>query len=306
MKVLATILSLAVFCGQLLAQDYEFRVLAKIGQSTVKSGSADWQPLKPGSTLQKSDQIKLESGDYVGLVHNSGLTMELKDPGVQQVSALSQKVMAGKKSLGEKYANYIAEKMANATDGTSLAATGAVTRSAGGKSIDLIAPSSLEVYNVDHTLIEWNSKEGVDTYIVTLMNMFDEEIQTYETSDTTLYIDMKEALKDQDEINQGYLKVRVSSKEDTYTKSDDVTLKKITNDELKANIDGYIEEISSQADELTALDFFVLANVYEQENLFLDALSSYNRAIDLAPEVAYYKEAKADFLNRWTKPIDED
>ena len=53
-----------------------------------------------------------------------------------------------------------------------------------------------------------------------------------------------------------------------------------------------------EVNEATALNKYILAGFYEENNLFIDAISAYEEAIRLAPEVVTYKEAYDDFLLR--------
>ena len=54
----------------------------------------------------------------------------------------------------------------------------------------------------------------------------------------------------------------------------------------------------SEVDEETALNKYILAGFYEENNLLIDALTSYEEAIELAPDVESYKEAYVEFLLR--------
>ncbi len=59
-----------------------------------------------------------------------------------------------------------------------------------------------------------------------------------------------------------------------------------------------LAEISADVSEQTALNKFILAGFYEEHNLYIDAISAYEEAIKLAPDVPTYKEAYDDFLLR--------
>ena len=51
-------------------------------------------------------------------------------------------------------------------------------------------------------------------------------------------------------------------------------------------------------DSETALNKYILAGFYEENNLLIDALSNYEAAIGLAPDVETFQEAYEDFLLR--------
>jgi hypothetical protein len=88
-----------------LAQDYTFRVLANKGANEIKSGAA-WQPVKTGSTLNVSDEIRISENASVGLVHIKGKPLEVKQPGVYKVADLAAKVQT-EASVLNKYTDFI-------------------------------------------------------------------------------------------------------------------------------------------------------------------------------------------------------
>ena len=48
----------------------------------------------------------------------------------------------------------------------------------------------------------------------------------------------------------------------------------------------------------TALNKFIMAGFYEENKLLIDAITAYEQAIKLAPDVPTYKEAYEEFLLR--------
>jgi cytochrome c-type biogenesis protein CcmH/NrfG len=59
-----------------------------------------------------------------------------------------------------------------------------------------------------------------------------------------------------------------------------------------------LNEIIGEVAEKTALNKFILAGFYEENNLFIDAIAAYEDAIKLAPDVPSYKDAYEEFLMR--------
>ncbi|MCA6432246.1 MAG: hypothetical protein IM574_01445 [Cytophagales bacterium] len=59
-----------------------------------------------------------------------------------------------------------------------------------------------------------------------------------------------------------------------------------------------IDEMGSDMKEETALNKFILAGFYEENKLFIDAITAYEQAIKLAPDVPTYREAYEEFLLR--------
>jgi Tfp pilus assembly protein PilF len=66
----------------------------------------------------------------------------------------------------------------------------------------------------------------------------------------------------------------------------------------QAGIKKSLGEISADVDEQSALSQLLLAGFYEQNNLLIDAISAYEQAVRLAPDVPFYKESYDEFLMR--------
>jgi hypothetical protein len=58
------------------------------------------------------------------------------------------------------------------------------------------------------------------------------------------------------------------------------------------------EEVKATAQEETALNKYILASYFEENLLIMDALTAYQDAIKLAPDVALYKDSYNEFLKR--------
>jgi hypothetical protein len=89
----------------------------------------------------------------------------------------------------------------------------------------------------------------------------------------------------------------VKSKNDPKQVSKQHLIKRLAPAE-RENVKKSLNEIIGEVQEQTALNKFILAGFYEENNLFIDAISAYEEAIKLAPEVTSYKEAYDDFLIR--------
>ncbi|MBT1705088.1 hypothetical protein [Chryseosolibacter indicus] len=279
------------FCSSVFAQDYAFKVLANKGTNEMKTGDV-WQPIKTGVSLKSSDEVKLGDNAYVGLVHATGKPLELKQAGSYKVSELSAKVGNGA-SVINKYTDFILSSNSAEAKKNRLSATGAVHRDVEISAIKLSLPEvqSSGVFN-NVAIINWEGKVP-GPYLVTLSNMFDEEIAKYETQETSLTVNLKDAKL----ASENALFVEVSSKADSKQTSKRHLIKKLTPLEVQ-NINASLNEISADVSEQTALNKYILAGFYEEHNLYIDAITAYEEAIKLAPDVPSYKEAYQAFLER--------
>ena len=275
-----------------LAQDYTFRVLANKGANEIKTGAA-WQPVKTGSTLNASDEIKITENASVGLVHIKGKPLEVKQPGVYKVADLAAKVQT-EASVLNKYTDFILSSNSAEAKKNRLSATGAVHRGAK----DAIQPhlpknEGAEIFG-NQLVVNWDT-ESAGPFIVTILNMFDEPVFKAETAEKSLTVD----LSDPKFSGEDALIVDIKSKT-TGAKLQDESrpmvkrLSQARSEKIKA---GYAE-VSKELDATSAFGNLFLAGFFEQNRLIVDAIAAYERAITLAPDDPTYKEYYQEFLYR--------
>jgi len=291
MKTRGLTLLFALLTSFASAQDYAFKVLANKGANEVKSGS-EWLPIKTGASLKSGDELKLSANSYMGLVHATGKPLELKQAGNYKVSDLADQLKPGSTVL-TKYTDFILSSNSAETKKNRLSATGAVDRG-DNAAIQLILPQNQHsgIYN-NMAIISWEGSKVAGPYVATIRNMFDDELAQIETPETSFQID----LADEKFAKENALLIEVHSKTDPKQASKQHLIKKLAPAE-KENVKKSLSEIIGEVQEQTALNKFILAGFYEENNLFIDAISSYEEAIKLAPEVTTYKEAYDDFLIR--------
>lgn len=276
-----------------LAQDYTFRVLANKGANEIKSGAA-WQPVKTGSTLNASDEIKISENASVGLVHYKGKPLEVTQPGVHKVADLVARVTS-EASVLNKYTDFILSSNSAEAKKNRLSATGAVHR---GTKKDAITPQlpkneGGEIFG-NQLIINWET-ESTGPFIITVLNMFDEVIYTAETAEKTLTVDLADAKFSGEDA----LLVDIKSKS-TGAKLDDQSrpmVKRLSPAKAEKIKAGYAE-VSKEADPTSAFGNLFLAGFYEQNRLIVDAIAAYEKAIALAPDDPTYKEYYLEFLYR--------
>src|SRR5882672_5412441 len=189
------------------AQEYTFRVLANKGANEVKSGDS-WQPIRTGAQLKKGDELKISENASVGLVHVTGKPLEVKQAGNYKVDELSAKVGNGSSVLN-KYTDFILSSNSAEAKKNRLSATGAVHR--GIEDIKVFLPENqyAEIFN-SIAVINWQSAKGGAPYIISVKNMFDEELAKIETPENVTQID----LNDTKFANETAVLVEVKSKAD--------------------------------------------------------------------------------------------
>ncbi|MEO7989024.1 MAG: hypothetical protein ABI663_05745 [Chryseolinea sp.] len=292
-KINLTLLAaLFLMSATAFGQDYAFKVLANKGTNEVKSGDA-WQPLKTGASLKSTDEVKLTDNAYLALVHSSGKPMELKEAKTYKVSELAASLKPGTSVLN-KYADFILSSNSAEAKKNRLSATGAVHRGDDRYTIQVLLPENQHsgIYN-STAVINWDGSKVAGPYIVKLMNMYEEELAVVETPETTFQVDITDAKF----ANLTAVLVEVSSKADPKQMSTRHLIKKLPSAEIE-KVKGSLNEIIGEVGEQTALNKYLLASFYENNNLFIDAISAYEEAVKLAPDVTFYREAYDEFLLR--------
>ncbi len=291
-KILTLLFVTLLYTASAVAQDYAFKVLVNKGTNELKNGDV-WQPIKTGASLKSGDELKLSDNAYIGLVHASGKPIELKQAGNYKVADLAAKVSGSGSSVLNKYTDFILSSNSAEAKKNRLSATGAVHRGEA-TAIQILLPENqnADVYN-NSVVIAWDANKTEGSYIVVINNMFGDELAKIETQESSLRVDLNDAKF----AAENAVLVQVSAKADLNKKSAEKLVKKMApaqKDKIKVSLG----EIQTNVAEQTALNKLFLASFYEEHRLYIDAVTAYEEAIRLAPDVAYYKESYEDFLIR--------
>ena len=290
MKVRWIILcAFTLIAHSLLAQNYAFKVLASKGKTEVKSADS-WQTIKVGASLNLTDEIKVSENSYLGLVHQNGKPVELKQAGSHKVSDLVQRAGSGTTVL-MKYTDFILSS--NQEKKNRLTATGAVHRGVK-ETITLLLPGKekADLYG-DQLALQWITKDVPGPYKVIVTDFMDEKLAEFETTEKSLMVSFKEGnLK-----NATNVLIKVVSKSRPNEGSTDYSVRRLTGPD-REKYAPTVTEFSSSLEEGSALSKYILAGFYEEQFLLNDALTAYQEAIKLAPDVDLYKEAYAEFITR--------
>ncbi len=285
MKQLLTTILILIAAFQGYSQDYVFRVMLNKGSNTYGSASS-WEKLVTGTKLTDKQTLKLGDDSYIALLHSSGVTMELKESGEYKVSDLNSKISNNQSSLLQKYSQYIMDNISE-EDQSRLNATGAVKRSI--YDIDVYLNEYGEYYS-NMQIFDWDDIEGVDSYIVTIRDKFDEEIFKKEVSRSEIAVDFSNPKLRSQELVVVYFDI----KGEENTNSDGFGLKPI-NDERLTVLQTELESLKSEFKGETALKNLVIASYYEENGLYTDAITCYRKAMALSDDVDGMYE---DFLIR--------
>lgn len=303
MRYILLITLILVFSNTSFTQSFEFRVLANRGDNTVKAkGSSDWQPLRTGSTLFSGSDIKLSEGGYIGMMHKSGKTLEIKTPQVHNIDVLSKNVLTKGSSVASQYGEFLMAKMSSSDDEdvsasklNNLNVTGAVSRAVGDEEeIQIFIPKTSKVINFEDAIIKWKSIDEVSAYRLEIQNLYSEtvarkeiESNMYDLSNLQLNL-----------AQEGGLFLVVSGIDAEGLNSQPHAIEMLTGaekDEVSKNLTKLKSEIKNEEHSLQKL---ILAMFYEENKLFLHAFSCYNEILTEYPQENFYKSIYLDFVER--------
>ncbi|MEL6537346.1 MAG: hypothetical protein AAFQ98_18130 [Bacteroidota bacterium] len=294
------ITSLCLFNQQAVAQEYVFKILANKGNNAYRTSEAgaDWQPLRTGASLSEGYEVQIAEGAYVGLIHASGKTHELTTPGSYDVDDLASTLTSGSTGVAAKYADFVLTKLneeevdINANYGQFVNATGAVERATNSSKLKLMLNKSTKVYGSE-VILRWAEGDESESYLITLYNIFDKVIQEQEVEESSMMLNFD------DEMMQGqhFVKITVQVMGSDSLISDQYGIERLPPGRIQSISDEWMT-LQGEVQEETPLNYIVKAGFFEEKGLLLDALTAYEKAIRLAPDVDSFRELYQEFLVR--------
>lgn len=296
---IAITIMLVFVVGVANGQGYTFRVLANKGQNQVKKeGAATAVALKTGATLSDGDQLIASQGAYIGLMHKSGKTLEVRTPGTKKVSDLAKMVNTKSASVSSRYAKFLANKMNEKEQPNyrqRLNATGAAKRAlAGDEQIKALIPAEDASVLGDKAIVTWDVLDDMEenVFIVTVKNIFDEEIMKEEVAGNSVVLDFT---SDQMQNEEGLWIINVRAKENQDVSSGDIAIKRPEN---PSQYEEGLSSLKAEVDEDSPLNKVIYASYYEENGLIVDALTAIEEAIQMNPDVEDFKILKKDIIER--------
>lgn len=285
---------LLLFSVPVFAQDYTFRVLVNKGANEYRPEGADWQPLKTGTSLKETDEVRLADNAYVGLVHIEGKPIEIKKAGSYKVSPDLTSLVEGGSTILKKYVDFALSSNTAEAKKNRLNATGAVQRTVEGSGIRLTLPPNQNsgIYN-NIAVINWDGTQVKGPYVVTFRNMFDDVLSRIETPETSFILNLEEGPLSRENA----ILIEVGAKEDPSLISEQHLIKRLApaqHESVKKELDDILTVLDGES----ALNHLILAGFYEEHQLLIDAIASYENAVKLAPDVAGIRDAYNEFLMR--------
>ncbi len=303
-KPLLTMIIFFLVISIAFAGQFEFKVIAVKGNVTYYTGSGSWKKVKTGTIINSNYKIKLEKNSYLGLIHKSGRTLELKKKGKWSAKELSQNINKEQTEVSRDLRTYILAKLGEDDGGEydyreSMGTVGAVERSLNPASVkgttfvQLKSPRKVNFLDNSATFV-WQKVNGENEYVFTITDRFDRIVHTKIVKGNKYTINADDLNLKQDD----YYFWRVACNNDRTIKSPDCAFSFLSPDK-KAKIEkDYQKLVNEIGGENSALNQIVLGNFFEMNYLPDRALKHYKKAVEMEPSVAEYQNIYNNFLKR--------
>jgi hypothetical protein len=294
MKLLTTI-SAIIFAFATYAQSTLFKVITSQGAIEVLTNGTSTK-VSSGTRLNSGSTIKVYDNSYLGLIHISGGTIEVKKAGDYDVTKLAQQFATEQSSFTDKYANYVVSKVTSEDESKkNYSYTGAVTR--GAESLVLWAPSQKEenIVKLLQTVpirLNWGSVDGITEYKVTIKT-FDEttELYTEKTSNNNILLDLSTVTPTTD---APYF-VEIEAMGSTIAHS--MKPFYLIDEKSSTTVTEELNQLKSKVDTESALGNLIVGSFYEENGFTMYAISSYQDAVNLEPNIKDYKDVRNIYFN---------
>ena len=293
-KISITLCSLMITIGFAFGQEYTFKVLVNHGDNQVKKQSGELIALKTGTELFDLEEIVSADGGYIGLMHRSGKTTEVRGAGTRKVTDIAASVNTQKTSAVSRYAQFIAAKMSEG-DGTEYKnrtnTVGAVSRGIGDLSV-LLPDVSLEVLS-DSAVVRWMTPQETEEdleFTVTIADVFGETLYTETTNDKFINLKFNEI-----ENESGFYIFKVFLSEDENVASEEFGIKKLASGE-KPQVAQSLTSLQSQLTDDDLVNKLIFADFFEENGLLVDAITQYESALQGNEDVADIETLYKAFL----------
>ena len=134
-----------------------------------------------------------------------------------------------------------------------------------------------------------------NTFVVTIKNIFDEEIMKEEVVGNSINLDFTSEKMQNEE---GLYIIKVAAKENMdVTSGDGIAIRKLAGEEAAQYREG-LATLKDEVAEDSPLSKIIYASFYEENGLIVDALTAIEEAIKMNPEIDDFKVLKKDIIER--------
>ncbi len=282
-KLLFSLIVMIFLSGIIYSQGIEFIALSSKGNNKIVRSSKEVN-LIAGDKIYENDILRINNNSFVNLVYKDGHTLNINSPGQYSTKKLIELAGQQKSSVNKKFANFVlAQFVQTENDLNNMHTLGEVVRS-GISSIDYAVPQSTN-YIDSLVTFNWYPSAKNNTYIFKLIGEPDITLYMKECNDTSITFNL-----DNLNLHRGTLYKWMIYTSDMKFASDTndfvwLPLSKVF--EIKDSLDLLNKDLG---DIDSSLKQIILASFYSRNNLNIDMIKSYERAVVLDPQNIDYKK----------------
>ncbi len=282
---------LTVFNCTSHSQNFSFKVLASSNHIFKEENKAK-KLLVPGILLFQNENILMDYDGYLCLVNSSNQTIEINKKGTYKVSDLEMRLKKNVDSGPTKFVGFILNEVIEIAKAKKKDHYAAVVRERMNR-IEVSFPH--QTYLIDTVIsISWYKVENNTSYIFRLISPSKKTIMLKRTVDTCLTVDLKYLDLKPDSCYNWF----ISLIDDSEITSDTCCVK-IIQVNKKNIVQQEINGLNSLDEQDTsAISQIIKAKYLEQNDLNLDALLCYEKALILSGKQEDYKNLFYVFLLR--------
>lgn len=313
LKVIFILTAVVSTSGLVQAQDALFRVLASKGQvhttSTAPTSSGKVM-VNIGRRLFHHEKLEVSKDSYLGLMHKSGKTIEIKEPGSYNIADLDKKLLATSKvSQSQKFASFVVDQVSQQDEKDIsknhqlyMAVTGAVMRAlpqSASMALKPLVPPTSVLPNKEYKL-SWFKEPDVNEFTVRVFDLSEEVVHTVTVKDTTCILPLGTDMKKR---NEDISFIQITAVGNPRVKS--------SMHPIKLLAPSFVIQVQKTIDEMdkdnpvSSASCIAKAMFFEENDLYLDALEMYQQAIQLSAGIADYQMLYEEFLHRSGLIIDK-
>jgi hypothetical protein len=288
------IIIFAAFICNIPAQTDSFTILAVQGKVLLsKNKPVMWSNLKIGDRFSGDSKIKLSKDSYAGMIYSNGTSIELHQPGIYDCSTLKSLTLNTQISSNKKFMDFVLKELSKKIDNPlEMKVTGAVVR---GRINYIAAGMPFNTCIIDPIVnFKWYPDERTDYYNFKILDGENRTLYIKKLQDTSITININLF----NNPGNSCFKWIVSNYEKLEISSDTNYIIKFTQLQTEAIKDSVEQLNEILGKEQSALNQIILAEFYQRNNLNIDALNGYKKAVSLAPKVKIYSAMFKEFLNK--------
>jgi len=271
-------------------------VLAVGGNALSSKGGGTWKHLNAGEQLSNEFKIKIDKNSYAGIIGPNGRSIELTKPGTYESKFLKSLIAGGNPSSSKKFVNFVFSEITKKMESASqMKVTGAVVRE---RINDIPVGVPSPTYILDSvTVFSWYPVEGTGYYTFKLLNNENKTVYLKRVQDTTISLNLYSLQLNEDSFK--WVVINYDKPEQMSDTNLIYMLPASNADVIRDSVENLNDVIGSNP---TAINQIILAAFYERNNININAMEAYKRAVKLAPKVKAYRARYNEYLK--SKGID--